>query len=916
MGRLREAAIAPAGTLVELGAASDPLRCGGKAAGLAALIDAGIAVPAGVCLTTDVYRNAIATAGIAERLATVASLAARANPERRERLLAAARAAIDEVTIDRHVVVALHDAITDLADSRNGAVAIRSSSPSEDGVEVSHAGIHTSRIVAADDAAGVIAAIKACWASLWTEVACAYRERHGLTEADPAMAVVVQRFVNAGRSGVAFSSEPVTGNPTVVVIEAIWGASDVLVSGHATPDAYTVAMREDGPETIRHRAGRHHAMTVWRNRQHVTRAIAPSWHHRPVLPDADVERLARLVKTVERTLARPADIEWLHDGRRYWIVQARPITRMGDGATAPPEGTVWTRANLKEVLPEVPSPLAVSYLSTCMNVMFRSYYVGHGYTVPRSAQLVRAFLGRPYLNLTLMQQLTAQAGGDPAIVTRLLGGDAARSDETTPVAEPDRRNHHQLRTAVEMLQTLLGTPRRARRLFDSLYRTSAALRAVAVEQLDDDALIAHLNEFRTTLFDTKRMRRLHEVVSAQSRAFMTLHALLREWVSGDDGALLTRLGTGLGTLPNVRMTYALMQLGALAKTDPRIRSFFEDERDAAALRRWPRELTGTAFPAALDAFLREFGHRGPYESDVMSPRFDEDPTPLLRIMQLYVRADGWTEPVRHAAERRHIREAAMAEVRQALSAHPGRIGRAARWTTFSIVCSALRRLLALRDECRHVTTMLVAHLRRIALEIGQRATYSGIFTRPDDVFFVTWDELSEVLTARDRDWRRIVRARRDQHERHGALAVPDLLVGDAAPRMGERDGEDGHARLTGLGVSAGIVTGRVRVFRSIADLKELSGDIVVFSAIEPTLTPLFPLVGGLIAEMGGLLSHAAILAREYGVPTVVGVPGATRLLQDGDRIEMDGTTGDIRVLERATNGAFSPSDDAGRASTR
>jgi phosphohistidine swiveling domain-containing protein len=356
-----------------------------------------------------------------------------------------------------------------------------------------------------------------------------------------------------------------------------------------------------------------------------------------------------------------------------------------------------------------------------------------------------------------------------------------------------------------------------------------------------------------------------------------------------------QLMTGLGTLPNARMTYRLMALGALVAGEPRARAFFAAELGADVVERHRHALAGTRCLAALDDFLAEFGHRGPYESDVMSARFGEDPTPVLRLVQLYVRSGTREDPVRHVAERRRIREAARARVRRDLRRGRGRLGFATRWLAFVIVCDALQRLLALRDECRHVTTMLVAHLRRLTLEIGERATRAGLLGTREDAFFVTWEELPRVLAEPDRDWRGLARQRRRERERNAGLEAPDLLAGDTALEPpGTASGDD----LIGFGVSPGIATGTVKVLRSIDGVGRLAGEIVVFRTIEPTLTPLFPLVGGVIAEMGGLLSHAAILAREYGLPAVVNVRDATRRLRDGDRVEIDGTSGRVRVLER------------------
>jgi pyruvate,water dikinase len=219
---------------------------------------------------------------------------------------------------------------------------------------------------------------------------------------------------------------------------------------------------------------------------------------------------------------------------------------------------------------------------------------------------------------------------------------------------------------------------------------------------------------------------------------------------------------------------------------------------------------------------------------------------------------------------------------------------------FSLACGALQQLVALRDECRHVTTMLVAHLRRLAMEIGRRASRAGLLTDPTDVFLLTWDEIPRILVEPDRGWRALAAERRRQREDDARLEAANIVTDDGMPAGGDAALESAdEGDLIGYGVSPGIVRGRVRVLRSLDRIGHLSGEIVVFPSIEPPLTPIFPLVGGIIAEMGGLLSHASILAREYGLPAVVSVRDATQRLRDGDLVELDGATGRIRVLERA-----------------
>ena len=887
--------------IVDIVDATNPVLCGGKASGLAHLARAGFAVPSAICLTTEFYRRWLQGSGISPQLTEMIGDSAALTTDARREILRDMRRRIEAASMPGDLADALREGIADLKADWRGALTVRSSAVHEDDGAASHAGIHASFVVTRPDSPPIIAAIKRCLASLWTEQAWTYRDRLGMPHAEAAMAVVVQRFIDADRSGVAFSADPLIDDRATVVIEAGFGTGSALVSGKITPDEYRVTFVEGMPARVRWRPGRHEAVTKWRNGHETALRRDHTRRDQPVLTETQALELARLVKAVERAFEASVDVEWVYDSRVFWAVQARPITVHGARrAKAPSTETKWTRANLKEVFPDLPSPLALSYLAVSLNSMFKSYHASQGYALPSHARLVSVFRGRPYLNLTLMQHMTIERGGDPAIVSRLFGGTEAPGQTSTAPATPRSPGiRNSARLVREMLATFFRTPYRGRRLFRIIGREAATLRGVPLDRLDDRALIAHLEHFGETLLHERTVCRLHEVVSAQSRAYMVLEQILAAWIGPDSETLMKRLMTGLGTLPNVRMTYNLMALGVLAAGDARALSFFAGELSHDAVREYEAALAGTQLLAGFQTFLREFGHRGPYESDVMSARFAEDPAPLLRLIQLYIRA-GAVDPAGHAAERFLVRQSATDEVRQALREGRGRLAFGARWIVFSIVCDSLQRLLALRDECRHVTTFMVAHLRRVALEIGRRAVRGGLLARPDDVFFIKWEELPRILLERHRDWRGLALGRRRERERHERLEAPDLLGSEgAADDVAGTPSDWLEDEILGFGVSPGTVTGSVKVLRSGDKIRHLSGEIVVFPAIEPTLAPLFPLVGGMVAEMGGLLSHAAILAREYGLPAVVSVRNATRRLRDGDRVELNGTTGRIRVLKRA-----------------
>jgi pyruvate,water dikinase len=891
----------PESWVVDIIDATDPAQCGGKATGLARLARAGCAVPAALCLTTELYRYWHERSGLASWLDE--RLTAAREPSRRDEVLAMLRRDVAAAPLAHELEAALHAGADRLDGDGVELLLVRSSGVHEDGADLSHAGIHASVVIPAHDREALVAAVKTCWASLWTPAAWSYRERRGVAHEDAAMAVVVQRFLPATCSGVAFSADPVTGDRATAVIAACWGTAGALVGGTMTPDEYRVCLRDGAPVAIRRRAGQQTTMIVWHGGQESVVPLDDARRARPVLTEADVQELVRLVRIAERATGHPVDIEWLSDGATVWLVQARPITSVA-ASPPPPQRpvTLWTRANLKEVFPELPSPLALSYLTLSLNRMFRAYHAAQGYALPVAADLVAVFRGRPYLNLSLMQALTMERGGDPAIVARMFGGADPLHAGPVPPAPRARARVRAQGVIGELVATFFRTPARGRRLFRRLRREAATLSAVPLATLDTPGVSAHLARLSATLLHETTLQRLHEVVSAQSRAYMVLEALLRAWIPGDADTLLKRVMTGLGTLPNARMVHQLMDLASLATGDARARAFFTGALDDAAMRGYERALAGTAVLDGLRGFLREFGHRGPYESDVMSPRFAEDPAPVLRMIQLHVRAGAMVTAAQQRAELRRVRLDAMAEVRRALRRARGPLAFAARCAVFALLCDVLQQLVAQRDECRHVTTMLVAHIRAVALEIGRRASGARILDDAADVFLLTWDELPRILREPDGPWRELAAERRRRREEDARAEAPNIVDGTGADATGAAVSA-GSDELIGYGVSPGRVVGRVRVLRAVEGVGRLHGEIVVFPAIEPTLTPLFPLVAGIVTEMGGLLSHASILAREYGLPAVVSVRDATRQLRDGDLIDLDGTTGRIRVLERARSGA-------------
>ena len=908
--------------VLDLRDAVDVSLCGGKAAKLAQLLRAGYRVPDGFCLTMEFYRvcldgQAAQLEQVARRMVSEVEIGYRdGDGNGIGNLLSMTRQEIEMVRVPPEMVDVVRNALDRLrtVQGEMTPLVVRSSAIDEDQAQAAHAGIYETFVGVRCDPDEVLAKVKACWATLWTEEAWAYKRGAGLAETEMGMAVVVQPLIRAKCAGVAFSVDPISGDEQTSIINAAWGHGGSVVDGTVVPNEYMIRWQGKGTDAIpllhSRQDGTQQEMTMWRDGRVMTLPVPESNRDRPVLTEPQALTVAGVVKDIEHKLGFPADVEWAFDEEdTLWITQARPISALGshpkNEKTNP---TLWTRANLKEILPEQPSPLALSSVSVFVDRMFRSYHQSQGYQLPEDARYVKIFHGRPYLNLSLMQQMVAARGGDPAMVRRIIGGTEENSQTGKTPADPKVPSRWQLlRVGGELLTTIFWTPLKAKWIFRLIRKEMARLGRVHVESLSDQALLAHMERFQTTMGSEDVLRAIQDVTSSEARAYVVVERLLAAWMEGHPPSLLTRLVTGIGSLPNARMSYRLMALGAAARKAPEVRAFFSQNHDLAQTFR--RALAGTGFLKGFDRFLHEFGHRAQFESDAMSARFAEDPTPLLRIIQSYVRARSIEDPQRHEASRQRLRQQAEQEVCQALTQGRSRIAFTLCWWAFSIMYTALQRLLSLRDENRDVTTLLSAHLRRVALEIGKRAVHRNALATQEDIFMLTWNELPLILddVKAPSDWRRVVQARRQERERDAGCEAPDLIrEGLSGEVLTEDDAENhpehcsGKPSLYGVGVSSGTVTGKVKVVLSEREVPQLDGsEILVVAVMDPALTPLFPLLRGMVAEMGGLLSHASILAREYGLPAVVNVHGATHKLHDGDKVELNGNTGTISVLEQA-----------------
>lgn len=840
---------------------TDVALVGGKAAHLGELrrID-GVRVPDGVCVTTAAFRRVVAAdPAVAAAVEALAGLAPEADAERAVRS-AAARAAVEAVAVPEDLAAALGAAVARLAgDASAGedvALAVRSSATAEDTPTASAAGQQDSYLDVAG--ADVVAHVRRCWASLFTDRAVAYRARAGVGPQEARMAVVVQRMVPARAAGVLFTADPVTGRRTVATVEAVPGRGDALVAGRATPDAYRV-----------------HADAV------VDRTLAPG-RSAPVLADDDVLALVRLGRRIEAHMGSPQDVEWCRADDGLHVVQSRPITTLFPvPETDDDAGHVYVSVGHQQMMTDAMRPLG---LSLWQMTTPRPMCEAGGRLFVDVTQILAAPASRSAL-------LDVFGRSDPLVVdalrTVLDRGDLVPSGPDDPDAVPPLPS---------LPDTLLDPdPEIVTGLIADNAASVAALRdrlAAASGPEVLDLVVDDLPELRDQLH-----ARSHDVVMAGMQAAWWLEDHVEEWL-GETGTVAV-LSQAVPHNVTSEMGLALLDVADEVRPHPEVVAFLEGvsgARGADVLDGLEAVPGGAGALAAIRAYLDRYGMRGVGEIDVTRPRWDEQPAALVPVILGHVAAFAPGEAGRRLARGRAEAEAAAAGLVERLRAQPDGAARAAE-TEAAI--ARLRAFTGFREYPKYGMVSRYHLYRRAILAEADRLVDEGVVADREDVFLLRFDELREVVRTRSAD-RGLIAARRRDLRASEALTPPRVLTSEGEALQGSFHRTDlPPGALAGLGVSAGVVEGRARVVTDMGEADVAPGDVLVTAFTDPSWSPLFVTVAGLVTEVGGMMTHGAVVAREYGLPAVVGVDGATRRIPDGARIRVDGTTGTVEVQRGA-----------------
>jgi len=856
---------------------------GGKAAYLGELLTGGFAVPGGFCVTTPAYARVTEAAGLEDLIRTAGDPA---------QLGARARAAMLAEPMPTDVADAVRAAYLDLGD--DVPVAVRSSATAEDLPTASFAGQQDTFLNVVGTEA-LLDAVRRCWASLWTDRAVSYRATAGIDHGAVALAVVVQRMVDAAVAGVAFTADPVTGRRTSTVIDASPGLGEAVVSGAVNPDHIVV----DGAGVIvEHRLGDKRLAIRLRPGGGTSEVSgSPLDAGQPCLSDAAIRELVSLVRRVEAHFGAPQDIEWaLDDTGALWLTQSRPITTLYPLPASARSGLrVYVNASLAQGLTRPLTPMGLS-----------------AFRVLTSTPAVRIF-GVPVPDPVAGPPAFVEAGGRAFVdVTAVMHSRAGR------VLVPRVLDVMETRSAV-VLRSLLDDPAlsvRSRSPWPFVAGVARVLVRYRVPLLLAKALLRpaaarahvarfgrHVEAFTVVPAGATSAGRLDHVQRVLAEAFPIMPRVVpvaaggllalavAQKLAGADLDMTTSHDV-LRSLPHNSTTEMDLELWALAT---RVRA---DVIAAAALRETaPSELAAgyaratlpPVLQGGLAAFLRRHGHRAIAEIDLGMPRWSDDPTHVLGVLANYLRLD---DPDL-APDAVFARGAAAAD--RAIADVVGRVRRRSRIRAGAtrLTLRRVRQLAGMRETHKDFLVRLLAHARAELVPIGAELASRGLLAEPADVFFL---DLAQVRSALDgADHRGVVGTRREDYERElRRRHVPRILLSDGTEPEAVATAGNVEGALVGTPASAGTVTAAARVVLDPVGAHLEPGEILVAPSTDPGWTPLFLTAGGLVMEMGGPNSHGAVVAREYGIPAIVGVADATTRITTGQVVVLDGAAGVVR----------------------
>jgi len=850
---------------------------GGKAANLGELSRIeGIRVPPGFCVATTAYKE-LMTAHVA--LQTWLDRLAAIKPGDRKsvgEISATIRALIESIPVPAELTEAVAEALRPLDERK--AFAIRSSATAEDLPTASFAGQQDTFLnIAGLDS--IMLYIRKCWASLFTERAVIYRIQHGFDHRKIQLSVVVQQMVFPQVSGIMFTADPVSGNRKIISIDASFGLGDALVFGLVNPDVYKI---RDSILIDKKIAGKNIAIYAAEKGGTVQRSVDPGMQYQQALTEAQIGTLERIGRKIEAHFGSPQDIEWCLSENVFYMVQSRPITTLFPVPEVnDSEKHVYVSVGHQQMMTDAMKPLGLSFYNLNAG---REMFTAGGRLFVDVAKELSTLAGRAMMIDVLGKSDPLIKGAFETIIDRGFIPLNEDRSEAAIGSGAGKVTHRDFQALNDYDPSVV----------DELIRRAEVSIAALKDNIQSksgvdlfDFIVEDIRQSRAELHD----QRSFSVIMTGMNASHWLNEKLEEWL-GEKNAADT---LSLSVAHNItsEMGLALMDVADVVRLYPDVVAFLEQTRDDRFLEQLHKRSGGTEVRNAMLSFLDKYGMRCPGEIDITRPRWAEQPLALVPAILNNVRLFAVGASKRKFAEGREVAAKKKKELLAALIQLPD--GEQKVKETKRMI-DLVRHLIGYREFPKYAIVSRSFVYKQALLKEAEPLVQAGVLRMAEDIFYLSFAELSELVRSRQLD-DTLIDKRKEAYRAFKKLRPPRVMTSEGEVIIGSYKRENlPEGALAGLPVATGVVEGRARVILNMEEAVFEEGDILVTAFTDPSWTPLFVSIKGLVTEVGGLMTHGAVIAREYGLPAVVGLEHATRLIKDGQRIRVDGTHGWVEVF--------------------
>ena len=848
---------------------------GGKGANLGELCRIeGIRVPDGFCISTEAFKRIIGETPAVNELLDQLSLLKAEDRDKIGKLSGEVRLRLEETAIPDDINEEISCFLSRLG--KKNAYAVRSSATAEDLPTASFAGQHDTYLNIIGKKT-ILKHISKCWASLFTERAVTYRLQNGFGHRKVSLSVVIQRMVFPQAAGILFTADPITSNRKVLSIDAGFGLGEALVSGRAEADIYKV---RNGKVIDKKISTKKLAIYALKKSGTKEREIGTERQNRQALADEQILQLECIGRKIEEHFGYPQDIEWCLADDTFYIVQSRPITTLYPIPEADDqENHVYISVGHQQMMTDPMKPLGMSIFQlTSFGPRFKAggrlfVDVAHTLASPGSREILLDAMGQ---HDPLMKD---------ALMTIIERGDFIKSlADDKKEQSPGKSDKGGVHTQIE------NDPAIVCDLIKSSQTSIEELKQNIQKKSGSDLLnfiLEDIQQLKKILFDPQSSG----VIKAATDASSWINEKMNKWL-GEKSAADT-LSQSVPNNITSRMGLALLDVADVIRPYPEIIDYLQHVKDDNFLEKIVKFDGGLKVRDAIYAYLNKYGMRCSGEIDITKLRWSEKPTTLVPLILSNIKN---FEPDAGKRKFEQGRREALKKEQELLDRLKQLPDGEQKAKETKRMIDLIRNFSGFREYPKYGMVNRYFVYKQALLKEAEQLVQVGVIHEKEDIYYLTFEELCEVVRTNKLDYP-IISKRRDEYKLYEKLTPPRVITSDGEIIAGEYKRENLPAEaIIGLPVSSGVIEGRACVILNMEDADLENGDILVTSFADPSWTPLFVSIKGLVTEVGGLMTHGAVIAREYGLPAVVGVESATKLIKDGQRIRVHGTEGYVEIL--------------------